>query len=148
MTDEIRKAAEEYVNEYWDKPNFSDMKVDFVEYAIREDRKRRENQEYTYPDEIILTPPPRQEGTIKVKLKYAGRSKPPVIENPYEDSLEDMLVELAKLFNHQIRLHWAIRGWRFEKYNFVSGSWRHTAEYESPTEAVRAALNELRKEEK
>lgn len=33
---------------------------------------------------IIEVPPPRPSGTIRVKLKYKGRSKPTPIENPWE----------------------------------------------------------------
>ena len=32
-------------------------------------------------DAAIVTPPPRQSGTIRVKLKYKGRSKPIPVEN-------------------------------------------------------------------
>ena len=31
----------------------------------------------------IETPPPRPSGTIRVKLKYKGRSKPIPLENPW-----------------------------------------------------------------
>ncbi len=33
----------------------------------------------------IVTPPPRQSGTIRVKLKYKGRSKPIPVENFWEE---------------------------------------------------------------
>ena len=36
-------------------------------------------------DAFIVTPPPRQSGTIRVKLKYKGRSKPMPVENPWEE---------------------------------------------------------------
>ena len=36
-------------------------------------------------DAVIVTPPPRQSGTIRVKLKYMGRSKPFPIENFWEE---------------------------------------------------------------
>ena len=46
----------------------------------------------TYSEEDILnwevaieTPPPRPSGTIRVKLKYKGRSKPIPLENPWEE---------------------------------------------------------------
>ena len=45
----------------------------------------------TYSEEDILNwevtirvPPPRPSGTIRVKLKYKGRSKPIPMENPWE----------------------------------------------------------------
>lgn len=34
---------------------------------------------------VIVTPPPRQSGTIRVKLKYIGRSKPLSVDNPSEE---------------------------------------------------------------
>ena len=36
-------------------------------------------------DPAIVTPPPRRSGTIRVKLKYKGRSKPFPIENFWEE---------------------------------------------------------------
>ena len=36
-------------------------------------------------DAVIVTPPPRQSGTIRVKLKYMGRSKPMPVEDPWEE---------------------------------------------------------------
>ena len=36
-------------------------------------------------DAAIVTPPPRQSGTIRVKLKYKGRSKPFPVENFWEE---------------------------------------------------------------
>ncbi len=36
-------------------------------------------------DAVIVTPPPRQSGTIRVKLIYKGRSKPMPVENPGEE---------------------------------------------------------------
>lgn len=36
-------------------------------------------------DAVIATPPPRQSGTIRVKLKYMGRSKPIPAEDPWEE---------------------------------------------------------------
>ena len=36
-------------------------------------------------DAAIVTPPPRQSGTIRVKLKYMGRSKPFPVENFWEE---------------------------------------------------------------
>lgn len=36
-------------------------------------------------DVAIITPPPRPSGTIRVKLKYIGRSKPFPIENFWEE---------------------------------------------------------------
>lgn len=36
-------------------------------------------------DAAIVTPPPRQSGTIRVKLKYMGRSKPIPVDNPSEE---------------------------------------------------------------
>ena len=36
-------------------------------------------------DAVIVTPPPRQSGTIRVKLKYKGRSKPIPVENFWEE---------------------------------------------------------------
>ena len=36
-------------------------------------------------DAVIATPPPRQSGTIRVKLKYMGRSKPMPVEDPWEE---------------------------------------------------------------
>ena len=37
-------------------------------------------------DAVIVTPPPRQSGTIRVKLIYEEPSKPIPIENPGENS--------------------------------------------------------------
>ena len=34
-------------------------------------------------DAAIVTPPPRQSGTIRVKLVYKGRSKPIPVENSW-----------------------------------------------------------------
>ena len=36
-------------------------------------------------DAVIVTPPPRQSGTIRVKLIYKGRSKPIPVEDPWEE---------------------------------------------------------------
>lgn len=36
-------------------------------------------------DVIIPTPPPRRSGTIKVRLKYGGRSKPIPVDDPSDD---------------------------------------------------------------
>ncbi|MYB94210.1 hypothetical protein F4054_18650 [Candidatus Poribacteria bacterium] len=36
-------------------------------------------------DVAIVTPPPRRSGTIRVKLKYKGRSKPFPAENFWEE---------------------------------------------------------------
>ena len=36
-------------------------------------------------DVAIIAPPPRPSGTIRVKLKYTGRSKPFPIENFWEE---------------------------------------------------------------
>ena len=36
-------------------------------------------------DAAIITPPPRPSGTIRVKLKYEGRSKPLPVENFWEE---------------------------------------------------------------
>ena len=36
-------------------------------------------------DAAIVTPPPRQSGTIRVKLIYKGRSKPIPVEDPWEE---------------------------------------------------------------
>ncbi len=36
-------------------------------------------------DTAITTPPPRQSGTIRVKLVYKGRSKPFPVENFWEE---------------------------------------------------------------
>ena len=36
-------------------------------------------------DVAIITPPPRPSGTMRVKLKYIGRSKPFPIENIWEE---------------------------------------------------------------
>ena len=36
-------------------------------------------------DAAIITPPPRTSGTIRVKLKYKGRSKPFPVENFWEE---------------------------------------------------------------
>ena len=36
-------------------------------------------------DAAIITPPPRPSGTIRVKLKYKGRSKPFPVENFWEE---------------------------------------------------------------
>ena len=34
---------------------------------------------------VIVTPPPRQSGTIRVKLIYKGPSKPIPVEDPWEE---------------------------------------------------------------
>ena len=36
-------------------------------------------------DAVIVTPPPRQSGTIRVKLIYEEPSKPIPVENPWEE---------------------------------------------------------------
>ena len=36
-------------------------------------------------DAAIVTPPPRQSGTIRVKLKYKGHNKPIPAEDPWEE---------------------------------------------------------------
>lgn len=36
-------------------------------------------------DAAIVTPPPRQSGTIRVKLKYMGRSKPIPVDDLSEE---------------------------------------------------------------
>ena len=36
-------------------------------------------------DAAIVTPPPRRSGTMRVKLIYKGRSKPMLIEDPWEE---------------------------------------------------------------
>ena len=36
-------------------------------------------------DAAIITPPPRQSGTIRVKLTCKGRSKPFPVESPWEE---------------------------------------------------------------
>ncbi len=36
-------------------------------------------------DAVIVTPPPRESGTIRVKLIYKGRRKPLPVENPWEE---------------------------------------------------------------
>ena len=35
-------------------------------------------------DAVIDIPPPRESGTIRVRLIYKGRSKPMPVENPWE----------------------------------------------------------------
>ena len=56
---------------------------------------KKQGQRLTFPvydeedilnwDAAIVTPPPRQSGTIRVKLKYKGRSKPIPAEDPWEE---------------------------------------------------------------
>ena len=36
-------------------------------------------------DAVIVTPPPRRSGTIRVKLIYKGRSKPIPVEDPWAE---------------------------------------------------------------
>ena len=36
-------------------------------------------------DAVIVTPPPRQSGTIRVKLIYNGHNKPIPAEDPWEE---------------------------------------------------------------
>ena len=36
-------------------------------------------------DAVIVTPPPRQSGTTRVKLKYKGRSKPFPVEDFWKE---------------------------------------------------------------
>ena len=36
-------------------------------------------------DAVIITPPPRQSGTIRVKLIYEEPSEPIPVENPWEE---------------------------------------------------------------
>ena len=36
-------------------------------------------------DVVVYTPPPRQSGTIRVKLIYEEPSKPMPVENPWEE---------------------------------------------------------------
>ena len=42
-------------------------------------------EDILYWDAAIENPPPRASGTIRVKLKYKGRSKPIPVENPWTE---------------------------------------------------------------
>lgn len=44
-----------------------------------------DEEDILYWDVSIVTPPPRPSGTIRVKLKYKGRSKPIPVENPWTE---------------------------------------------------------------
>ena len=56
---------------------------------------KKQKQRLTFPvydeedilnlDAVIVTPPPRESGTIRVKLIYKGRRKPLPVENPWEE---------------------------------------------------------------
>ena len=56
---------------------------------------KKQGQRLTFPvydeedilnwDAAIVTPPPRQSGTIRVKLVYKGHSKPFPVENFWEE---------------------------------------------------------------
>ncbi len=65
-----------------------------IESGITQDFVGTQRQHLAFPsyseedilnwDVAIEAPPPRPSGTIRVKLKYKGRSKPIPIENPWE----------------------------------------------------------------
>ena len=69
--------------------------VEETESGITQKFLDSEQQHFTSPfydeedlldwDAAIITPPPRPSGTIRVKLKYKGRSKPFPIENFWEE---------------------------------------------------------------
>ena len=56
---------------------------------------KKQKQHLTFPvydeedilnvDAVIVTPPPRQSGTIRVKLIYEEPNKPMPVENPWEE---------------------------------------------------------------
>ena len=58
-------------------------------------RSKKQTQHLAFPvydeedilnlDAVIVTPPPRQSGTIRVKLIYEEPSKPIPVENPWEE---------------------------------------------------------------
>lgn len=57
--------------------------------------QREQDSRFTFPtyheedilnvDAVIDTPPPRESGTIRVKLIYEEPSKPMPVENPWEE---------------------------------------------------------------
>ena len=83
------------------KPSVQDTAVSLqvrfeekVESGITQEFADTQRQHVAFPayseedilnwDVAIQVPPPRPSGTIQVKLKYKGRSKPIPIENPWE----------------------------------------------------------------
>ena len=47
-------------------------------------------------EEMMPLPAPRRQGTIKVNLVYGGKAKPPVADDPYEDSLGKFEVQTER----------------------------------------------------
>ena len=67
------------------------MKTTQRKNTTNEEQKQRlafptyDEEDILNVDAVIVTPPPRQSGTIRVKLKYMGRSKPIPAEDPWEE---------------------------------------------------------------
>jgi hypothetical protein len=156
--DEIRKAAEEYFdgNEsfYLDRkdPVYTTI-LDAMEYAIREDRKRRDKLlavRYKNMAEKKCEEPATAE--LKVKSDNEDPNLYHEMRREYEDrmgdgkdDLESMLVELRKYSpcgKVRIVLHDTL-GYGVEWLELLS-EWASTGWKLSPTEAVRAALDEMK----
>ena len=65
-----------------------------IESGITQESAETQQQSLAFPiyneedvlnwDAVVVPPPPRRTGTIRVKLIYKGRSKPIPIEDPWE----------------------------------------------------------------
>jgi hypothetical protein len=160
MTDEIRKAAEEYVNEaYYSFKRKSLSRpagyvLHAVEHAIREDRKRRDKLlavRYKNMAEKKCEEPATAE--MKVKSDNEDPNLYHEMRREYEDrmgdgkdDLESMLVELAKL-TEDPELYCRDDHWELMIDGEEPGP-EQIKEFhgKTPTEAVRAALDEMKKQ--
>ena len=67
------------------------MKTEHSKNTTNEKQKQRlafptyDEEDILDWDAAIITPPPRQSGTIRVRLIYKGRSKPMPVENFWEE---------------------------------------------------------------
>jgi hypothetical protein len=147
MEDEIRKAAEEYTSEYHKKYRHLYTFADCVEYAIKHDRKRRDlevdlnnlkKKEHTYID---------LSEARDIAMNSIPKSEPPPFYddelNEDTDDLESMLVELADM-NGVSKPVWrvSLSGQLHYRYHTVVED--PTIWYDTPTEAVRARLDEMK----
>ncbi len=107
--------------------------IEIVNAAIAQDRKGIEGP--------IPEPEPRDEGTIKVKLNYAGRAKPP----PFVDDYPDLSAMLERLADPEtgwgrLCLEKDNQGWRCAESLAEVIMIGHEP---SPLAAARAALEEV-----
>jgi len=67
------------------------MKTTHSKNTTNEEQKQRlafpsyDEEDILNLDAVVYTPPPRQSGTIRVKLIYEEPSKPIPVENPWEE---------------------------------------------------------------